>query len=431
MPELLQAVRDIDTGNPADAHSLTSAMGRIIQRIDSDGSGEISFDEFLASTTTAADTRADASKSASSDRSQDLPLLLTAYTTRKALQRKLGNDFVGLYSRDEDGNLLPARKPSERRPEGGMEIGSKATAALLSGMDVSGIEGGAALEGEGTIDFETYCTIVRKAEHTVEHSEESLRARFDAIDEDGSGTIDRREYVRGVLLERLSTASNRALEIFLQWDTDRSGAIDVNEFRAGVRGLGLTAETGFTDADVDAVFKALDADGSQSLDYKELKDSLRISKRKALALHRLHVANQKRARRAKRAARSGGTPGRHERNASAASRRQQGEKLLPLSDQVQTIYAEFKELRTKLGPPQPNRNSAAVPRDVLRAMASAREGVPLPSRLRASPRRGNLSARAAIPASTPAAAGLYGGGNAAPPAESALPPASAPCGADS
>ena len=88
--------------------------------------------------------------------------------------------------------------------------GAGGTSALL-GIDATGLEGAAALEGDGTITFEDYCAIVRKAEPNGAHTDESLHARFDAIDEDGSGSIDRREYVRGVLLERLSMASNRCV----------------------------------------------------------------------------------------------------------------------------------------------------------------------------------------------------------------------------
>ena len=49
------------------------------------------------------------------DKSHNLPLLLTAFTSRRKLQRELGDSFLGTYSRDVNGHLIPVNKqPSTR-----------------------------------------------------------------------------------------------------------------------------------------------------------------------------------------------------------------------------------------------------------------------------------------------------------------------------
>ena len=46
-----------------------------------------------------------------------------------------------------------------------------------------------------------------------------------------------------VLLERLSKASSRVVDTFLQWDDDKNCVIDVNEFGRGVRAIGTLGYT--------------------------------------------------------------------------------------------------------------------------------------------------------------------------------------------
>jgi len=344
-------------------------------------------EEFFACAATALAAPIEGEPDYARDQSHNLPLLLTAFTSRRQLQRELGDSFLGTYSRDVGGQLMPVGKHSSAHQGGGLEVSGGSGGASLLKSDEEAPGSVAALEGEGSLSFDEYSALVRAAEPAGDHSRKSLRARFELLDADGNGYIDRREYVQAVLLERLWSLSTRVIDLFMQWDTDRSGDIDKLEFRRGIRALGVTSQEGFTDGDVDAVFDALDADGNHALDYRELATSLRLSKRKAIFLQRLHVKKERavkvhaglahgsitggsgRRGMGKRGSvfvpaggvnaggNAGGANGGERRmgageggGAEAAGGPTVG-RLQALSDEVQAIYSEYRELRTKLGPP--------------------------------------------------------------------------------
>ena len=64
--------------------------------------------------------------------------------------------------------------------------------------------------------------------------------------------------------------SVRIVDLLREWDTDGDGQVSKKEFRKAVTSLGLEA----TREDMDAVFVAIDTDGSGSIDYTELKKAL-------------------------------------------------------------------------------------------------------------------------------------------------------------
>ena len=114
------------------------------------------------------------------------------------------------------------------RASGGVELREDGTAALIGSGGELDSDGGEAVE----MDFEAYCSLVRRTEPNAELlHDKMLRARFRAIDLDGSGTINRREYVQSVVLERLSAAASRVVTLFMAWDADKNGSIDIVEFR--------------------------------------------------------------------------------------------------------------------------------------------------------------------------------------------------------
>ena len=73
------------------------------------------------------------------------------------------------------------------------------------------------------------------------------------------------------LHELLAANSVRVIDIFRSWDEDGSGSIDKKEFREAISALGFDAPK----ADKDAVFEQFDADGSGAIDLKELKNALK------------------------------------------------------------------------------------------------------------------------------------------------------------
>ena len=132
-----------------------------------------------------------------------------------------------------------------------------------AGMRQNAMERDAAdADNDGKLDFTEFCAFVRDREEG-EFTEEELKARFEALDEDGSGKVDMSEYLQWSLKDALARSSSRVVDLFRAWDEDRSGSVDKSEFHKAVRALGFDVEREHSDA----VFDSLDADHSGSLEY--------------------------------------------------------------------------------------------------------------------------------------------------------------------
>ena len=79
------------------------------------------------------------------------------------------------------------------------------------------------------------------------------------------------QYLRYALRDALARSSTRVVELFQQWDVDKSGFIDRKEFRRAVQELGFNAR----DKEIDIVFDEYDEDNSGELDYRELNKKMR------------------------------------------------------------------------------------------------------------------------------------------------------------
>jgi len=73
------------------------------------------------------------------------------------------------------------------------------------------------------------------------------------------------------LRDVLSANAVRVIDLFRDWDEDGSGSIDKKEFRKSIAALGYKAPK----QDIDAVFDELDKDRSGQVDYHELNKALR------------------------------------------------------------------------------------------------------------------------------------------------------------
>ena len=75
------------------------------------------------------------------------------------------------------------------------------------------------LDRNATLGFDEFCTMVRNREMGV-HSESALRQRFDAIDADGSGTLEMPEFIKYALREALSRSAAAVADLLASWDTE-------------------------------------------------------------------------------------------------------------------------------------------------------------------------------------------------------------------
>ena len=83
--------------------------------------------------------------------------------------------------------------------------------------------------------------MLRQATHTSDQVKEALLAQ------QADHKVALHEGVRSTLRDAFK--SDRAIEIFKQWDEDGNGTIDKKEFRRAIRQMGLSAEN----EDLDAV----------------------------------------------------------------------------------------------------------------------------------------------------------------------------------
>eukprot|EP00966_Prymnesium_polylepis_P200983 4657626-Prymnesium_polylepis.1 len=128
-------------------------------------------------------------------------------------------------------------------------------------------------DADHMLDFDEFCALVRERE-VGDHTDEELASRFKALDADGSGKVDMNEYILFTLRDALGRASKRVIEMFKEWDDDGSGTVGKAEFRRAVHAMGFQMIA--TDDEIDMTFDSLDADGSGSLEYKELNKMLRV-----------------------------------------------------------------------------------------------------------------------------------------------------------
>jgi class 3 adenylate cyclase len=107
--ELLDAVRAVDTAEDGTANSLRAKVRRMMRDVDRDGSGTISFDEFVSMAASTSDSSEALYEEPQN--TQDLPLLLTAHTTRKRVHRKLGESFKGSYTTPRQPAVVTRQEP--------------------------------------------------------------------------------------------------------------------------------------------------------------------------------------------------------------------------------------------------------------------------------------------------------------------------------
>jgi len=129
-------------------------------------------------------------------------------------------------------------------------------------------------DGTNELDFEEFASMWRakvNREGQPSPDDAELRALFDKLDQDHSGTVDMSEYVQWALRDALDNSRGRVLDLFREWDADNSGSIDKREFSAALKAMGFPCGKG----DVNKIFADLDPGGDGKLEYNELNTSLR------------------------------------------------------------------------------------------------------------------------------------------------------------
>ncbi len=125
------------------------------------------------------------------------------------------------------------------------------------------------LDRNRSLNFREFSELVRNREMGI-HSEDALRARFNELDADGSGTLEMDEFIKFSLRDALSRCAAMVTDLLAEWDEDGNGEVDVEEFRKVVRHFGFEAKND----EIDAVFHDFDTDGGGTLSLEELATQL-------------------------------------------------------------------------------------------------------------------------------------------------------------
>ena len=216
-------------------------------------------------------------------------------------QAALEDADVARWATDRHGKMLSA---AQLRP---------ALEALFAALDAQG----GASAGRGQIRYDNLNKLLRKVPRTVSPPPPVSEQRADSRERDpvrlpraanvggkwagGADAAGRRTdagpvpqarpAVSAAMVERLREAltanAARVTDLFREWDDDGDGAVDKREFRAVLPLLGEALERDAfgggpggggampTVREVDALFDSFDADGSGSIDYRELHRLLR------------------------------------------------------------------------------------------------------------------------------------------------------------
>jgi len=121
------------------------------------------------------------------------------------------------------------------------------------------------------LDFAAFCVMVRERE-LGEHELDELRSRFMALDINGSGRIEKDEYLRASLRDALARSHARVAQILESWDEDGNGEVDKAEFKRAVRSMGFGD---LSDRVIDLVFLEFDEDRSGSVSCFEIDRRLK------------------------------------------------------------------------------------------------------------------------------------------------------------
>ena len=174
------------------------------------------------------------------------------------------NEFVNVLKYDDvqrSSNFMDLTSPISRREFFG---GSKAHSDRRKEFD-----GNTDIFGAGS----TPQRYLPKAEGLRANPLGNAASEDAALDE--PHVVQERKHARRVreeIVRKVERKTGNFREVFHQFDTNRDGAIDINELRDGLKNMGLALK----DHEIESVFKMVDKNGDGTIDYGELAEALRF-----------------------------------------------------------------------------------------------------------------------------------------------------------
>ncbi|KAH9120552.1 hypothetical protein AeMF1_007340 [Aphanomyces euteiches] len=117
----------------------------------------------------------------------------------------------------------------------------------------------------------------------LNYSPELLEKIMGAVDLDGGNTIDYKEFLAAFTQSVLQQVSNMFYQhrihiraVFRIFDSDNSGQISMEEFRAGISTFNAIMDNPLTEDQIDALLAHLDSDGDGKISYKEFLEGFQV-----------------------------------------------------------------------------------------------------------------------------------------------------------
>eukprot|EP00617_Octactis_speculum_P006735 CAMPEP_0185790870 /NCGR_PEP_ID=MMETSP1174-20130828/158046_1 /TAXON_ID=35687 /ORGANISM="Dictyocha speculum, Strain CCMP1381" /LENGTH=202 /DNA_ID=CAMNT_0028485733 /DNA_START=55 /DNA_END=663 /DNA_ORIENTATION=- len=180
-------------------------------------------------------------------------------------------EAFSLFDKDGDGTITTKELGTVMR-----SLGQNPTEAELADM-INEVDA----DGNGTIDFPEFLTMMARKMKDTDSEEEILEAfkvfdkdgngfmladMINEVDADGNGTIDFPEFLTMMARKMKDTDSEEEiLEAFKVFDKDGNGFISAAELRHIMTNLGEK----LTDEEVDEMIREADIDGDGQINYEE------------------------------------------------------------------------------------------------------------------------------------------------------------------
>lgn len=148
-------------------------------------------------------------------------------------------------------------------------------------------------DGDHRISYREFSNILKRDLDGEQFSPEHRRELFQYIDENNSGAISYKEFKaafaigdtkdntwENLIIQRVCDAIRKSKvqlkAVFRDMDKDKSGTLDVLEFKAGLEAMNILLEHPMTDMQIHKLHKALDKDGDGTINYDEFLKSFEV-----------------------------------------------------------------------------------------------------------------------------------------------------------
>lgn len=152
-------------------------------------------------------------------------------------------------------------------------------------------------DGDGVVDIDEFYKAMKSLKLQGHENDDTYfpvcKEVFTLYDVDGSEFIAYREYIRHTLRKGFEGSMTKAIDLFREWDVDKSGKIAKDEWRRAIELIGFGNAP---QDEVDELFNEIDTDRTGTIEYEELYKLLRVGSKDLLKRSKAERAKVARAK---------------------------------------------------------------------------------------------------------------------------------------